>query len=178
MRGLSSGLIAVLVAASLAGCATTRQQEPEIQRISAEELERIMPRPVPNLSLAALVELSRSGTAPDAIIEQIKTSNSQYDLSPSQTLELSRQGVDVKVLDYIHSSREQAVRDSMAEEINKRELENQKEQKRLQREYQLRSGPYYAPYFGYGYYPYWRYSPFYGYYGHGYRGRFGYGFGW
>ncbi|MDZ4098507.1 MAG: hypothetical protein U1E13_07370 [Methylophilaceae bacterium] len=179
MRKLTLGLLALV--ALVSGCATTSYQEPQIARISAEELAQLMPPPVATLSLEEIVTLSKQGVSPDDIIAKIKETNSQYALSPSQMVALTTQGVDAKVLDYIHESREQFVRDSMAEEINKRELENQKEQQRLKREYQLRSNAYYHPYFGYSYSPWWGYGPRYGYrfYGHGYRGhRFGYGFGW
>jgi hypothetical protein len=179
MRSMTLGLLSLVVLVS--GCATTQYREPQIERISAEELAQLMPPPVALLSLDEIVALSKQGTPAEEIIAKIKETNSQYDLSPSQVVVLSTQGVDAKVLDYIHESREQFLRDGMAEEINKRELENEKEKQRLKREYQLRSDSFYHPYFGYGYSPYWRYSPFYGhgFYGRGYRGsRFGYGFGW
>lgn len=179
MHKLTLGLLGLI--ALVSGCATTQYQEPQVERISPEELARLMPPPVATLSLDEIVTLSRNGTPADQIIAKIKETNSQYDLSASQVVVLSTQGVDTKVLDYIKESREQVLRDSMAEEINKRELANQKEKERLKREYQLRSESYYHPYFGYSYSPYWRYHPYYGYgfYGHGWRGsRFGYGFGW
>lgn len=168
MRKLTLGLLSSLLVL-VSGCATTQYQEPQVQRISAEELARLMPPPVATLSLEEIVALSKKGALPDEIIAKIKETNSQYDLSPSQVVVLSTQGVDAKVLDYIHTSREQVLRDSMADEINKRELQNQQEQQRLKREYQLRSYPYYSPYFGYGYYPGHRYHP------HPY---YGIGIGW
>lgn len=179
MRKLKLGLLGLLVLVS--GCATTSYQEPQIARISAEELAQLTPPPVATISLDEIVAMSKQGVSADDIIAKIKESNSQYELSPSQVVVLTAQGVDSKVLDYIHESREQFIRDSMAEEINKRELENKKEQDRLKRDYQLRYNSYYHPYFGYSYSPWWRYRPYYGYgfYGHGFRGhRFGYGFGW
>lgn len=163
MRRLILGLLGGF-AVLASGCATTAYQEPQIQRISAEELARLMPPPVAALSLDEIVALSKAGTSPDLIIARIKESGSQYELTPSQAVDLAKQGVDAKVLDYMHSSREQTLRDSMAEEINKRELENRKEQERLKREYQLRYQPYYHPWYGYGYSPWWRYR----YYGPGY----------
>ena len=48
----------------LSACASTPPQEPQIQRISPEELERIMPKPVPNLSLDEIVRLSKYAVAP------------------------------------------------------------------------------------------------------------------
>jgi len=154
-------LISVLLL--LAGCATTAPQEPQIKRISAEELERIMPKPIPNLTLDEIVVLSKT-TPPDVIIEKIKASNSQYDLTPTQVVDLSKQGVDSKVLDYIHNAREQALRDGFADEINKREKEKQAEKAKLKRQYQLDSQRYYDPFWGYGYgpSPYWRHRPYYG----------------
>lgn len=143
----------------LAGCATTtQQQEPQIQRISAEEMDKLMPQPAPFITYDELVRLSKAGTSADEIIAKIKESNSRYELTPSKALELSKQGVDAKVLDYIYSSREQAVRDGFAEEINKREKEKVIEQEKLRREYQwrYRNDMYWGP--GWG--PYWR-----GYYG-------------
>lgn len=161
-------LIAMLV---LAGCATTAPQEPQIQRISPEELEQIMPKPVPNLTLDEIVRLSKEGSSPEQIIEKIKSSNSRYDLTPSQSVELSKQGVDAKVLDYMYAAREQALREGFADEINKREKEKKLEQDKLKRDYQWRSQQYYDPFWGYGYSPYWGYRPFYG-------PGFGYGFGY
>ena len=153
-------IAAVVGSLILAGCATTttQQQEPQIQRISAEELDKLMPQPAPFITYDELVRLSKVGTSADEIIAKIKESNSRYDLTPSKALELSKQGVDAKVLDYIYSSREQALRDGFAEEINKREKEKVIEQEKLRREYQwrYRNDMYWGP--GWG--PYWR-----GYYG-------------
>jgi hypothetical protein len=143
----------------LSACASTPPQEPQIQRISPEELERIMPKPVPNLSLDEIVKLSKDGVTPEQIIEKIKASNSRYDLTPSQAVELSKQGVSATVLDYMYSSREQALRDGFADEINKREKARKNEEEKLRREYELQSMPYYDPFWGY---PYWAYPPYYG----------------
>jgi hypothetical protein len=160
MRWIPRFLAAAAVLA-LSACATTQQQEPQVKRISPEELERIMPKPAPNVTLEEIVSLSKAGTPAEQIIEKIKASNSRYDLTPSQAVELSRQGVDAKVLDYIHKSRENALRDSFADEINKREKQKRDEQEKLKREY--RSYPYYDPWWGYwGPGPYWRYRPYYG----------------
>ena len=146
----------------IAGCATSPEQPPKIERISAEELDRIMLQALPNLSLDEIVKLSQDKVPAEQIIQKIKDSQSQYALSPSQLIELSKKGVDQKVLDYIYAAHEQAVRDSFAEEINKREQNKAKEQEKLKREYQLRA-PYYDPYWGYPRSPYWGYPrPFYG----------------
>ena len=160
-------IAAITASLVLAGCATTQQQqEPQIQRISQEELEKIMPQPTPFITYDELVRLSKAGTSPDDIIAKIKESHSRYDLTPSKALDLSKQGVSPKVLDYIYSSREQALRDGFADELNKREKAKVVEQERLRREYQWRYRSY-DPFWGPGFGGYW---------GRGYYGpRWGYG---
>lgn len=168
MRALSLAML--MAALLLTACATTQQQEPQVKRISPEELERIMPKPVPNLTLDEIVALSKQGTPPEQIIEKIKASNSRYDLTPSEVVRLTQQGVDPKVLDYIHKTHESALRENMADEINKREKQRQQELERLEREYRLRQFHYYDPWWGYwGPGPYWRYP---------YGSRFRYYYGW
>jgi len=153
----------------VAGCASAPPHAPQIQRISPEELERIMPKPVPNLTLDEVVQLSQAKVSADEIIQKIKDSQSQYNLTPAQILELSHKGVDTKVLEHIQAVHEQAVRDSFAEEIQKREKEKLLEQEKLKRDYQMRY-PYYDPFWGY---PRWGYPRPY-YYGPGMYYRFGF----
>jgi len=150
-------------------CATHSQQsekDTQIDRISEAELARILPQPLAMLSLDDLVKLSKEGVATDEIIEKIKMSNSFYDLSPSQSIELNKQGVDSKLLDYIHTSRELALRNNVADEINQRkknaqtELENLKRQLWLQQNQRMHN-----PFCGYGAF------------GSGFRHHFGFGAG-
>ena len=152
----------------LVGCASNPSQPPQIQRISAEELERLLPQAMPNLTLEDIVGMSKQGMAPEAIIEKIRDTGSSYDLSPSQGVDLARQGVDPKVLDHIHAARDQALRDGMADEVNARELKHQQEVEALKRQLLMhpwRYGPYWGydpfwgpfpPYWRYPYHPYWR----------------------
>ncbi|HSI37587.1 MAG TPA: hypothetical protein VK946_00785 [Methylotenera sp.] len=158
----------------LSGCATQSQQAQQIDRISEEELARIMPKPVAVLSLDDIVKLTKEGATADQVIEKIKASGSTYELTPSQSVMLSKQGIDNKVLDYIHESRELAVKNSVADEINKREKNKRIELERLkrqQRQYQY----YYDPFcfYPYGFYPYGAY------YGrhYGFGARFGHSWG-
>lgn len=156
MGGLSRWLVVSLCVLG-AGCASSPQKEaPQIQRISAEELEQLLPKPDPNLTYEALVRLSREKVSPDEIIEKIKQSHSTYDLTPAEAIDLHQQGVDAKVLDYIHAARDQVLRDGFAEELNKREREHQAEIKKLERAMQMRPYYYYDPFWG-PYPPYWRY---------------------
>jgi len=162
----------------LTGCSTSSQQQnmkpPQIDRISEAELARIIPTPVAELSLDDVVRLSKAGSSADQIIEKIKSSNSLYDLTPSQSIALSQQGVDSKVLDYMHASRELALRNSIADEINKREKEKRDEVERLKRQ-QLQQQRFYDP-FCRGYYGFYPYG--YGAYGSRFGAHFGLGAGY
>jgi S-formylglutathione hydrolase FrmB len=143
-------LILISSLGSLVGCATNQQRSetPPIDRVSDAELSRIMLKPSGALSLDEIVKMSKDGVAPEQIIDKIKASNSYYDLTPSQTVQLSKQGVSTKVLDYIYESREAALKNNIAEEINKRERAKKNAERQLDREQNF-----YYPY-GYGY-PYW-----------------------
>ncbi|MBC7785923.1 MAG: hypothetical protein H7Z18_00315 [Methylophilaceae bacterium] len=157
------------------GCATNFTQKVSVERITPEQLTKLLPQPVANLSLEEVVKLSQQASNADEIIQKISTSNSRYELTPSQTLELSKQGVSAKVLDYIHTSNEAAKQNAMADEINKREIAKQQELEaaklRLRQEQNLYYDPFWGGYgyrpFGYGfyggypysYYPYGRLRP-------------------
>ena len=145
--------VLLLLVLLLTACATSPPVQ--IQRISPEALERLLPQPVTNLTTDDLLRLTREGATPEAIIEQIRQSNSSYVLAPSQIIALSREGLDVRVLDYMQSAREQAVRDGLVEEINRREREHQVELQTLQRQLLLCSSRY-DPFCG-PYPPYWPY---------------------
>lgn len=144
----------------LSGCAnnaTQREQRGQIDRITPEELAKILPPPIAAISLEAIVEQTKQGKTSDEIVANIKASNSRYELTPSQTLALSKQDVDVKVLDYIHQSNELAKQNAVADEINKREKAKRIELEKLKRQQYLYEpfgmyGPYgFGPY-GYGAY--------------------------
>lgn len=162
----------------LAGCAASLPRHeigsPQIDRISEAELSRIMPKPVAKLTLDDVVRLSKEGNSASQIIEKIKTSDSLYDLTPSQSIALSLQGVDEKVLDFMHTSHELAVRNNVADEINRREKEKQQALEKLKRQ-QSQQRYIYDP-FCYGYFGLHRYG--YGTYGPHFRPHFGIGAGY
>ena len=149
-------LLILLITLVMMACATDGQQAggqtPKIDRISDEDLARIMPKTVAVLSLDDLVKLSKEGVPADQIIEKIKASNSLYDLTPSQSVALSKQGVDSKVLDYIHASREQALRNNFADEINKREENKRVELEKLKQQQFQQQQQFYDPFCRYGAY--------------------------
>ena len=170
--------------AVLSGCATsgTQNKQAQIDRITPEDLAKLMPPAVATLSLDDIIKSSKQGKTADEIIAQIKTSQSRYDLSPTQVLDLNKKGVDARVLDYMQQSNELAKQNAMADEINKRAKERAIAEKMLKRERDAARDRYYDPFWGS------RFGGFYGgpYYGYGSRfgNRFGYGinyghpFGW
>ena len=154
-----------ILALSLWGCATTASPPgaaPGIERLSAEELARMLPKPDPKLPPAELVRMSREGASAMDIIARIKETGSRYALSPSQAIELHAQGVSAQVLDYIQSAREQELRTALAEEINQREQRHAEE---LRREQELRRDsfyydPWWPAYPGYGWHPAYPFRPY------------------
>lgn len=151
----------------VAGCATNTTQKASVERITPEQLAKLLPQPVANLSLEEIVTLSQHGTKADDIIQKINTSNSRYELTPSQTLSLSKQGVSAKVLDYIHTSNEAAKQNAMADEINKREIAKQQALEAAKLKARQEQNLYYDPFWGgYGYRPF----------GYGFYGGYPYGY--
>ncbi len=148
----------------LAGCASTGTQQSKVARITPEELAKLIPPPVATLSLDEIVADSKAGKSVDDIIAKIKSSNSRYELSSTQILDLNKQGVDAKVLDYIQQSNELAKQNAIAEEMNKREQEKAAAKKQLQRERAHNNSRFYDPFWGPG---------FGGYYGRGFYGPIG-----
>ena len=173
-------LIAVsLTLMLLAGCASTGSQQSKLERITPEELAKILPPPVATVALSDIVADSKAGKTTDEIIAKIKTSNSRYELTPSQTLDLAKQGVDTKVLDYIHQSNELAKQNAIADELNKREKQRRAVEDTLRRERNI-SQQYYDPFWGPHYGSFYG-RPYFGPIGPGYRhwprSRFGFGLG-
>lgn len=175
-------LILIMTVVFFTGCASTSQPPAQVKRITPEELAKLLPPPVATVSLDEIINDSKQSKTPDEIIAKIKASNSRYELTPAQTLDLSRQGVSTKVLDYIHQSNELAKQNAIADEINKREKERATAEKILKRERDMARNSYYDPFWGPrfgGFYG----SPFYR-YNRGFGSRFGFGlnygypFGW
>lgn len=153
---ISVALLATLVA----GCASNTPRETQVQRLTPEEVAKLTPVAVPTLSLDEVIVLSKQKVTADEIIAKIKASNSQYDLTATQIVTLSNQGVDAKVLDFMQAEREKARLNSMADEINKREKANKAAQEQLKNQqfrgrYDPFYDPFYQPFYGYGFSPYW-----------------------
>jgi PBP1b-binding outer membrane lipoprotein LpoB len=135
---------AVLLTILVTGCASNTPRETQIQRLTPEEVAKLTPVAVPTLSLDEVVVLSKQKITADEIISKIKASNSQYDLTATQIVTLSNQGVDAKVLDFMQTEREKARLNSMADEINKREKANKAAQEQLRsQQFRGRYDPFY-----------------------------------
>jgi hypothetical protein len=171
-------VILLLSLLALSGCASTGVKPSQVERITPEELAKLIPSPVATLSLDEIVADSKAGKTSEDIIAKIKNSNSRYELTSTQVLDLNKQGVDAKVLDYIQQSNELAKQNIIADEMNKREQEKNAAKKQLQRERAFNNNRYYdpfwAPYFG-GYYGRPYYGPIGPSYRHWPRARLGFG---
>ena len=118
VRGL---LLAAALTALAPGCAEAPLAPPKIDRISAEQLEALLPQPVAALPLEQVVALARQGIAADEIISRIAASASRYRLSAGQILELAAQGVPRELLDHMVAAERRQIFDDMAAEANRRE---------------------------------------------------------
>ncbi len=141
----------------------------KIDRISEIELSKLVPHTPSTLTLDEIVKLSSELDA-DQIIGKLQSSNTFYDLNPTQSIALSKQGVDSKVLDYLYTSYQLALRNNIADEVNRREKEKRAEIEKIKHQHlQLQR-------YNFNCIDQYRFNPFAfgGYYGH----RFGMGAGW
>lgn len=70
-----------------------------------------VPRPAPP-SMAEIVRMSQDKVSDEAIMDRIRASQGVYKLSASEFIEMRRQGVSDKVLDYMQNTYFDAVRRS------------------------------------------------------------------
>ena len=153
----------MFVLLALTGCASTAEHPvSRIDRLSPEELAKRLATKVDAMTLVEVVDLTKKGSSAGEIIEKLKLTHTHFALTPSQAVELANQGVDTTVLDYIHTSHQQAMMDELADEYQQREEKYRKQQEVLQEQLRLRPMPFYSPYDDpfQGYYPYWyRFPP-------------------
>jgi PBP1b-binding outer membrane lipoprotein LpoB len=143
-------LILLMLALLVSGCATMQSIPPQasVQRITPQELEKLTQPAIATVSLEELIQDSKQGKTPDEIIAKIKASNSRYDLTPTQSVALNKQGLDVKVLEYIHHANELAKQNAIADEMNQRQKASKQAEDALRRERDLARQRYYEPYWG------------------------------
>ena len=169
-------LILTLIILGLTACAST-QNKPQLARMNATQAVT-MPV-VPKMTLDDVVKMSKDGATAEAIIAKLNMTSSSFDLTPSQALALSKQGVDIKVLDDIYKTHEQILQNQHADTINQQTKAKQIAEKKLAQErlnrlnsenWWVNRGWGYDPYFGDGF-------------GFGgsrreFNSSIGYGFGW
>jgi hypothetical protein len=130
----------LLALVSLMGCANL-QEKPQAQvidRLSEEQLASMMPKPVSQLNYESLLGLAKSGLSPTQIIEKLKETDTSFDLTPQQVLNLHQAGIDVSVLDYLHASRLKATQNNIANTVAEHDKKKNEEiatlKNRLQQE--------------------------------------------
>lgn len=143
----------------LVGCANV-QEKPQAQvidRLSEEQLASMMPKPVSQLNYESLLTLAKSGLTPAQMIDKLKETDTSFDLTPQQVLSLHQAGIDVSVLEYLHTSRQKATQNNIANTVAEHDKTKGDEilllKKRLQQE--RLNNSFGDPFCHYGYpYPY------------------------
>jgi len=153
-RFMNAAALVLLLAAS--GCATdvTRRGaigNPEVARMSPEELARSTSNLPAVPSTEDIVRLSRSGVAPAQIIERIKAGGGRYPLAAEEIAALRARGVDQAVLDHLVAA------ERAAQAADRADREARAERAVADR--YRHAWPYYR---SYRYEP-WGYSPYLGY---------------
>ncbi len=74
----------LLMAAMLAGCATTPAQKP--------------------LTIEEVVVMTKANTPPEEIVRKMKETGTIYLVSATELIKLNKEGVDTKVLDYMQQT--------------------------------------------------------------------------
>lgn len=133
-------IFVILGLLGLVGCASV-QEKPQVQvidRLSEEQLASMMPKPVSQLNYESLLALAKSGSTPAQMIEKLKETDTSFDLTPQQVLNLHQAGIDVSVLEYLHTSRQKATQNNIANTVAEHDKTKNEEivvlKKRLQQE--------------------------------------------
>ncbi len=116
-------LISLILATALAvfgGCASTPQSG-QITRLTAEDLARLTPPPNPKVPLSDVISLSAAGTQPDVLIKKLQDTGTFYNLSAQQIVDLSKQGVDQRVIDHLVDAQEKARQATLLTELADRD---------------------------------------------------------
>ena len=162
-------LIFACSALLLGGCAAPGPQPGAVLRLTPEDLARLAPTPNPKVSLEEIVAQSQARVPAEALIRRLSETGTFHNLTPAQIVDLSRRGVDQKVIDHLADAHERARQATLITQLADRDAQAaaQLEHERQKRLYaQRRYDPYY-------YDPFWP-RPFYGY---GYRGGWNFGIG-
>jgi hypothetical protein len=172
------------VALTATGCASTAgmSERGAVQRLAPEELARLTPPPNPKVSLAEIVTLSKEGGSADAIIKKIDETGTIHNLTAAQIVDLSKQGVDQKVIDHMALVQERARQATLTTQLADRDREARdrlERERAARRNLERRYDPFFhSPTFGPAFGPFSP-RPFYGWnYRSGWNWGFGGGHGW
>jgi hypothetical protein len=92
----------------LAACASNGPPPGAVQRLSPQDLARLQPPANPKIPLDEIVAWSKEGATPEAIVRRLGETGTVHILSPAQIVDLARQGVHQKVIDYLVDVQEKA----------------------------------------------------------------------
>lgn len=166
--------IIVLAAAMLSACASDGPRPGEIQRLTPEQVAALKPAPNPKVPLEEIVALSKSGVAAEAIIKRLQETATIHNLSAQNIIDLGREGVDRKVIEFLAEVQEKARQSALATQLadrdaqHARELEQEQQRRRaLQLQYENWNWGFgfggWGPHGGFGwsplYYYDWRFRP-------------------
>lgn len=158
---------ALSVVLLLTACASSGPQPGSVQRLSPEELARIRPVARPVVGLEEIIARTKTGQTPEAIIARLRETGTVHVLPSAQIVDLSRQGVDQKVIDYLAEAQEKARQATLTTQLADRDAQaaaqlEQERQRRLALQHQYDSwtwgysygpwGPRYGIGWGRGYY--------------------------
>ncbi|GAB4187051.1 MAG: hypothetical protein Tsb0015_05390 [Simkaniaceae bacterium] len=100
--GAAIGAGAGVVGGAIVGAALDASDRRQLERRSPETLRRIDNNQ--QLSINDIKAMSQAGISDDVIISQIRATNSRYNLSTSQIIDLKNAGVSQRVIDYMINS--------------------------------------------------------------------------
>lgn len=115
--------VAALLPLLLAACASDGPRPGSVQRLSPEELARIRPAPRPVVGLEEIIARTKTGQSPEGIIARLEETGTIHVLSSAQIVELSRQGVDQKVIDHLADVQEKARQATLATQLADRDAQ-------------------------------------------------------
>jgi chromosome segregation and condensation protein ScpB len=141
---------AFLCALLAAGCASTQPGHApgKVERLSAEALARILPKPEAKLSLDEIMTMGKSGASSETIIGRIRETRSRYRLNAKEIAVLHGAGVSEAVIDAMLEAERQSVLAGSAEELNRRDAQHAEDLRRLEQECRFWCGPAWGPYYG------------------------------
>ena len=166
VRVLMTGAFALSLGAlaALGGCAATPNQG-QVSRLSAEDLARLTPPPNPQVPLAEVIAWSDAGASVQAIIKKLQDSGTFYNLTAQQIVDISKQGVDQRVIDHLVAAQEKARQATLLTQLADRDAraaQDLERERNRRRALQQHFGP-------------WQYG--YGAYGGTWGPRYGFGWG-